>query len=171
MAKDQQILFAEHYAVCLNGTKAAKLAGYKGDDNTLCATGSRLLRNDRVRARIDELLAQQAMSAQEILARLADHARGDMLQLLDPATMVLDTKKAEGKTHLIKSIEQTVITDNKSDKETIITKVEMYDAQSALVHLGKAAGLFTTKTDITSGGKPVQTISIVEVIKPPNLDE
>ena len=35
--------------------EAAKIAGYKGNRNTLDATASRMLRNDKIRARLDEL--------------------------------------------------------------------------------------------------------------------
>lgn len=37
-----------------NGTEAARLAGYKGNDVTLCAVGSQNLRNPQIRKAIDE---------------------------------------------------------------------------------------------------------------------
>jgi phage terminase small subunit len=46
--------FIEQYFIChFNGTKAAKAAGYEGDDATLAVTASRLLRNAKVRTAID----------------------------------------------------------------------------------------------------------------------
>lgn len=57
-----------------NATLAAKLAKYKGDDNTLAATGSRLLRIDKVQAEISRLLADNeelsTVEVEEIVAEL-----------------------------------------------------------------------------------------------------
>jgi hypothetical protein len=78
------------------------------------------------------------MSADEVLARLSEHARGDMGDLLGPSGMVLDlqTAKERGLTHLIKSLNWTQHG----------LRIELYDAQSALVQLGKAHGLFVDRT-------------------------
>jgi hypothetical protein len=41
------------------------------------------------------------------------------------------------------------------ETETNDIEIELYDAQSALVSIGKHHAIFTDKTDITSGGKPL----------------
>lgn len=46
-----------------NGTRAAKLAGYKGDSNTLRNAGSRLLAKASVKALVDELRAKSLSKA------------------------------------------------------------------------------------------------------------
>lgn len=44
-----------------NATEAARIAGYKGDDKSLAATASRLLRNVKVLAAIDERVASDPL--------------------------------------------------------------------------------------------------------------
>jgi phage terminase small subunit len=140
----EQKAFIEHYLECWNATRAAEKADYGGDDNALAAAGSRLLRNVKIRRRIQERLNTKAMTADEVLARLSEHARGNIGDLLDPSGMVLDlgAAKEAGLTRLIKSISWT-----KSG-----VRVEMYDAQAALALLGKAHALFTDKHETTIGG-------------------
>jgi phage terminase small subunit len=144
----KQELFALHYAACLNATEAARRAGYAGDDNALAASGSRSLRNVKVRARIDAILAETTMQPKEILARLTAQARGDMGDFIDPATLTVNWKRAKalGITHLIKKVKVTTITND--DKETQVFEFELHDPQSALVHLGKAYALFTDKLQV-----------------------
>jgi phage terminase small subunit len=71
----QMMMFVNHYIICMNGTEAARLAQYSGDDATLAATASRLLRNDKVLREIDHRLSSFTMSANEILAHITDIAR------------------------------------------------------------------------------------------------
>lgn len=134
---NKQKAFIEHYLESWNATRAAEKAGYGGDDNALAAAGSRLLRNVKIRSRIQERLNTKAMSADEVLARLSEHARGDIGDLLRPSGIIdLEGAKERGLTHMIKSLNWTQHG----------LKVELYDAQAALVHLGKAHGLFVDRT-------------------------
>lgn len=141
----RQEKFCLEYVVRMNGTEAARQAGYSGNDNVLAVTAHDNLRNPKIRARVNELLASYTMEKNEILSRLTVMARGDIADLLDPKTMSIDWQRAKalGVTHLVKKFKQTVIT--KDDSETLITEVELHDPQAALVHLGKAHALFTDK--------------------------
>lgn len=149
----KQEAFVEAYLQTFNATKAAKKAGYS--EKTAYSQGHELLKKPEIASRVRARLAEMAMETNEVLARLASHARGDAGDLIDPATMTLDLKKAleQGNTQLIKKIKQTVITND--DKQTEIFEFELYDAQAALVHIGKHLGIFTEKLDITTGGEKI----------------
>ena len=102
------------------------------------------------------------MPAEEVLQLLTEHARGDMGEFLDIESMSfrvsLQKAKDLGITHLIKKVkERTVMTSNKDgeETETHTFELELYDAQAALVHLGRYHKLFTDNTDITSGGNRI----------------
>lgn len=161
----KQEMFVEAYLQTWNATKAAKIAGYA--EGSAQQTGSRLMSNVVIASRVRERLATKAMQTDEVLARLADQARADIGDLVDPATMTLDLEKAikEGNTRLVQKIKQTTITGE--DKQTEIFEFEMYNAQAALVHIGKHLGLFTDKLDITTKGE-----SVIPILKTGmNLDE
>lgn len=143
---DKQIAFVEAYLQTWNATKAAKMAGYS--EKTAGSIGSENLQKPEIASRVRARLSEKAMKSDEVLARLAEHARSDIGELVDPATMTLDLKKAlnEGNTRLVKKIKQTTITGD--EKQTEIFEFEMYDAQAALVHIGKHLGLFTEKSEV-----------------------
>lgn len=169
----KQQAFVEAYLQTWNATKAAKIAGYS--EATARQQGSRLLSDANIASRVRERLEQMAMKTDEVLGRLAAHARGDIGDLIDPATMTLDVKKAieEGNTNLVKKIKQTVITAD--DKQTEIFEFEMYDAQAALVHIGKQLGLFATRMEHTGkdGGaiKTESKVSILSQLSDEELDD
>ena len=60
-----------------NGTKAARLSSYSGSDNVLAVTAHQNLRKPKIRARISRLMSDMAMSAEEVVARLASIAKGE----------------------------------------------------------------------------------------------
>lgn len=92
------------------------------------------------------------MSANEVLTRLAEHARADFKDFMSQTgdgEIILDMDKAEGKTHLIKKISQRRMVRTTKDvviDETTLT-VELHDAQAALVQIGKHHKLFTEKVE------------------------
>lgn len=143
----KQKLFALHYAACLNQTEAARLAGYKAkSDATFRAIGHENLAKPHIRAEIDRLLHQRTMQPIEVLARLSEQATGDYSDFFDVRSSgepVFNLSKAieRGKLHLIKKI-------NFSEKTGDLKSIELHDPQAALVHLGKAYGLFKDKLEI-----------------------
>ena len=142
-----------------NATAAATKAGYSNPNKS----GPRLLRNEKIREAIDEFFYAQEMSAREVIARLSDQARGSLGDFLDigddyEPTLNLGKARREGKLHLLKKFKQKKFTYvNKEDEETVTEwiEVELHDPQSALVHIGRYHGLFTDRTDITSGGEVI----------------
>lgn len=149
-AKQQQ--FVNEYLQCFNATRSALAAGYSG--KTAHAIGWENLRKPEIAEAIRRRLQETAMSADEVMTRLADQGRGDLGEFLvrdgDSITVDLDAMRAERKTHLIKKITQIrrrrTIKDNTEDE--ITTSLELYDAQAALVHIGRHHKLFTDKSEV-----------------------
>jgi hypothetical protein len=139
---DKQVLFARFYADLLNGTEAARQAGYAGNDNVLAVTAHDNLRNPKIRELVDIYLEERVMSKSEVLARLADQARGSMDDFLTVTGrgFRVDIAKAKraGKMHLIKKV----------TKGRQGTSIELYDAQAALALLGKGHRLFVDRLDL-----------------------
>lgn len=146
--------FVEEYLRCWNASEAARRAGYRGRPDSI---GSRLLGNVSIQAAIQARLSELAMSADEVLTRLADQARGSMEDFIgtgeDGTVIGLDFAKAKtaGKLHLIRAVAFGKDSD----------RLELYDAQAALVRLGEGHGLFAKRIDLRSGNKP---LSVREVI-------
>ena len=139
--------FINEYLKDFNATQAAIRAGYSA--KTAYSQGARLLKNveisEAIRARLDEL----QMSADEALKRLADIARGDMVDLMDVTSVgwSLDMQKAKerGKTGLIKKVKQTTITkigrkQDDDDEERTFLEVELYSAFDAVKEILKVHG-------------------------------
>lgn len=104
-----------------NATDAARKAGYMGDDRTLAVTGHRLLRNPNVAARVQARLAEAAMSADEVLAHLAEIARA-------PWQEFLQIKTVRG--------------------EVVDVRMDLTNKVKALELLGKYHKLFTEKVEV-----------------------
>lgn len=135
---NKQRVFIEEYLQTWNASEAARKAGYQGASNVV---GPRLLANVSIKAAIEARIAEKAMTADEVLLRLADQARATMGDFINEAGDVdLRTARQKGKLHLVKTY--TV-----SDKGSV--KVELHDAQAALVHLGRHHGLFVDRQEVS----------------------
>lgn len=139
MNRKQQV-FASEYLQCWNATESARRAGYKHPNKQ----GPKLLVNigiaEAIRARIEE----KAMSADEVLIRLADQARGTMADFLDidsngNARINLEKARLAGKLHLVKTF---------ADGPKTGVRIELYDAQAALAHLAKVHGAFIERLQV-----------------------
>lgn len=141
---DRQRVFVSEYTRIWNATEAARIAGYKDP----VASGYENRLKPEVKAAIDARLKAHHLGADEVLARLADHAMGSMADFISIRTNldtgypepVIDIEKARqaGKLHLIKKIR----IDDKG------TAIELYDADAALTLVGKHHELFTEKQKI-----------------------
>lgn len=145
---DKQQAFVYEYVQCLNATEAARSAGYQGTYDSLRVIGSQNLTKKHVRAAIDRLLKERALQAEEVLSRLSDQARGIPADCFEwwgndkdgyYMGVNLERVRAYGLAHLIKKI-----TYNRAGR----AQVEFYDAQSALVHLGKYHSLFLDRVKV-----------------------
>lgn len=164
---DRHKKFADFYVgeAALNATRAAKLAGYQGDENTLAVTGSRLLRNAKVRTYIDEQLDDLTLTTNEVLSILTRQAKGSLADVLDGnGNFDLADAKKRGVDGLLKKLKvREFVTKNKDGDQEIerTYEYEIHDAKDAAVHLGRYRKLFTDKTEITGkDGKPIQVIQM-----------
>lgn len=137
-------LFIEEYLECWNGSEAARRAGYAHPGVEAC----RLLKNAEIQEAINDRLAEKCMSADEVLLRLADMARGDIRDFVlvgEKGSWTIDWETVKGKTHIIKKAYDT--------KHGL--SFELYDAQAALEKIGRAHGIFKSVHEHTGkdGGK------------------
>lgn len=159
---DKQRLFADFYCgeANLNATKAAIMAGYSPKTATII--GFENLRKPNISAYIEQRLDELTITSKEILVGLTKEAKGSISDILDENGEFDYVKMCErGADKLIKKlkVKRTVRREKGSDDEIeeLTHEFEMYDAQSAKVHLGKALGLFVDRTEITGkDGKPIE---------------
>jgi phage terminase small subunit len=138
----KQAMFIQFYAETLNATKAATLAGYSA--KTAYSAGARLLKDVEIAKEIDALLAAKVMGISEVLVRLAGHARSDMGEF----AYIENDKDLEthDQSHLVKKFKKKRRRfKDGAEEETI--ELELYDAQAALVHIGKYHKLFADRIE------------------------
>jgi phage terminase small subunit len=143
---DKQKAWANAYLETFNKTEAARRAGYDGNDVSLAKIGSDNYRKvqimDYIRLRLDERL----MSADEVLIRLTEHARGDLSEFAD--IQLMTDLKQHPKAHLIKRLTMDVYED-KNGKVHYKTHFELYDAQAALDKIMRYHGMYNDKVEIS----------------------
>jgi hypothetical protein len=192
---NKQRVFVETYVRTWNATQSAIAAGYP--EQSAYSQGSRLLKNVEVKAEIALRLEDLTMSPAEVLARLTNHARGDMgvfFKVTDewvefplPSYEVVDAKEVpdpddEGETKTFYLVRHVTIDLEKlmdpryshlirkfSDSAKNGLSVELYDAQAALKLLGQQHGLFKEKVEV-SGNVGVQVLEVVKDYGPTNGD-
>ncbi len=151
LSKKQQA-FVEHYLRTWNASESARLAGYS--EKSAGVIGYENLRKPQIKEFIDARMAEIAMSANEVLMRLTEQARGSIGNFLaidgkGRPSLDFNRETAKNNLHLIKKLKITPTEFGPA------IDVELYDAQAAAVHLGKYHKLFTDKTDLTSDGQPI----------------
>lgn len=144
----KQSAFVEEYLRCWNATDAYQAIYPKSSRDAARASAARLLANVSISEAIQQRVDELAMSANEVLIKLAEHARADYKDFISVAAngdLVLDMDKAEGKTHLIKRVtsRRTIRTLKDAEIDETVLSVELHDAQAALVQIGKHHKLFT----------------------------
>ncbi len=169
--------FVEEYLLDFNATQAAIRAGYS--EHTAHVQGPRLLGNVSVQVAIQQRLSEKVMKADEVLTRLAEQARaniGDLFKTTEdwveyplPTQEVLEAKQEEdddGNLTWLYKVRRVVLDLDKlkdpkyshlikkfTDSPRSGLSVEMYDAQAALVHIGRHHKLFTDNLDVKSDDK------------------
>lgn len=134
---NKQKAFIEHYLETWNATEAARRAGYKGNYNTLGVVGFENVRKPKIAEAIKKRLAEKAMSADEVLSRLADQARASVADFISDDDGEIDLVAVKKMGHLVKSVTRT--------RQGL--KLELHDAQAALVHIGRHHALFKDKVE------------------------
>lgn len=141
--------FIDQYLQTWNATEAYQRV-YSCSREAANANGAKLLANTSVSEALQQRIAESAMSANEVLARLTKHARGSMADFLHVTVngATIDMVKAEeaDKLDLVRKFTQTTKRYGETEIEEIT--VDLYDAQAALVHLGKHLDLFSDKINI-----------------------
>lgn len=137
---DKQAAFIREYPVDFNATQAAIRAGYS--ERTAYSIGHENLKKPEIWAAIEERIAEMSMGPDEVLIRLGQQARASFDDFLDfhdgLKKPIINLKKAKdmGLLHLVKKM--------KYDRDGRL-ELELYDAQKALVHIGKMHAMFTDK--------------------------
>lgn len=145
----KQRAFIDHYLQCWNAAEAARLAGYS--EKSARNIGHENLTKPDISAEVRRRINERTMSADEVLVRLAAQARADMGEWTDDSgNLDLAAMRAAGATHLLKKVKRTVRRGTSKDGgewEHEQVEVEVYDAQAALVHIGKQHKLFTDRIE------------------------
>lgn len=144
MTPKQQI-FVNEYLKCWNATEAARRAKYQGNDATLAQVGAENLRKPYIAEIIQTRLKENAMSADEVLSRLANIARGNIADVAHVATSsdVVDLGEDAA---VIRKMKRKVTTSKDGETYEDI-ELEMYSAHGALRDIGRHYGLFTDKVE------------------------
>lgn len=152
---DKHEIFCQEYLIDLNATQAYIRAGYSPDGARHAA--SRLLTNDNIRARIDELMAERAkmvrIDAAHVVERLKSVAERCMQA--EPV-MVFNGQFMEHK---------------KDDAGNHIYEFDSNGANKALELLGRHVGMFVDKVDHTSKGEKLPTTINIVLDKGPESFE
>ena len=148
--------FINEYLQCWNATQAYLKVYPKSGYEAARRSASDLLTNPDIAEEIKKRIAENAMKADEVLARLAEQARGDISEFVavdgDNLKIELndETGQPKTKTRLIKKVtlHRSVRTIKDSTFEDTTVTLEMYDAQAALQLIGRHHKLFTDKAEI-----------------------
>jgi phage terminase small subunit len=165
---NKQRVFVEEYLTTWNATEAARRAGYSGSDETLAVTGSENLRKPNVSEYIKKRISEKAMSADEVLLRLGEIARGSLKPFTktrdDDIWPDLTADAAQEKFHLLKKIKPKRRVGGKPGDEWVETEVEIeiHDPLRALELLGRNHKLFTDKHE--HGGELKTTPGLTVII-------
>ena len=144
-------VFIEEYLECgFNATEAARRAGYKHPN----VKGSQLVKVSAIAEKIAQRIKEKSMTADEVLLRLAEQARGDISKFLT-STGAIDWDAVRAKGHLVKSITHT-----KGNR----SRIDIHDAQSALALLGKHLRLFIERRELSGAeGGPIEHKDVTEL--------
>jgi len=148
-------LFAHGLAQGLSASEAYERAGYKRHDGN----AGRLSKNEKVRARVEEILAASAERAgitrERIQAELAKIAFGDIRKAVRWGEGVV-IKNEDGEASVVNDV--ALIASDKIDDDTAAAisevsrtkdgmRLKMHDKLSALEKLGKDIGMFKDKVE------------------------
>jgi len=137
----KQSAFVNAYLQSFNATRAAREARYS--KKTAYAIGWENLRKPEIAAEIERRLSELGMGKNEVLARLAQHARGDFSPFLtqngDSIGIDLSSEQAQQALNLVKKVKSKVRRGGKEGEtwEEVETEIELHDPQAALVHIGR----------------------------------
>jgi hypothetical protein len=138
-----------------NATEAARIAGYKGDDNQLGVVGHENLRKLKIRQRIEDRLAEADVTPNEVIKTLASHMRLDATELFDElGGFRIDYIRENKLGHLIKKLKcRRMIEGSGDDAMPVeIIEVELHNSQTAAAQLCKVLGIEHAPKDNDTAG-------------------
>ena len=151
---DRQRIFIDEYLACWNASEAARRAGYS--KRSAGSIGHENLKKPEIQAAIEARLAEKHLSADEVLAMLADIAHADMREFVhvDRSGEPIGFNLRPGKPlHLVKKVS---VTDHG-------TSIELHDRLAALVKIGEYHKLFVQQHELS--GKNGQPLFNLENVK------
>lgn len=161
---NKQRVFIEEYLKCWNATEAARRAGYS--ERYLNTNASKLLQNTTIEAEVEARIEEKTMAADELLIRVAEHARGNLSKyILLNGEIDIERLKADGMGHLLKKykkVKKRTISKDGREFETEYIEAELYPADSAHDKLMKYHGLYDTKPSLGDKERPINVSYIVE---------
>jgi hypothetical protein len=150
-----------------NGAEAARIAGYNGRSRQAAWDLLNGRTKQDIRAAINELLREQALGAEEILARLSVQARGNIKMVLTE-----DGELPERLDAL--SWEQAAVIKKfsvKKTKEGKTVTVELHDSQAALLALARRFGMLPELVKIQQELRAMSDEDLLRELYGPSPDE
>ena len=136
----QQRVFLIHYLAGETKTEAARIAGYSTPEKQ----GSRLSKDPKIVAAINEYLRTLEMGEHELIRRMSQQARNEQANYIMPDGRIdLARIIADGNQHLIKGIRYD------AKGRLLVEFVPAFDSQ---VQIGRYLKLWTDNVDHTTGG-------------------
>lgn len=165
----KQKKFADEWLIDMNGTAAAIRAGYS--PNSADVTASRLLANAKIRAYIDERMAEHSrrtgVNQERIIRELARIAFLDPTKLVNMNEATVKADATEDDTAAIASVKVKTIPFE--DGEGVEREVRFADKIKALELLGKRFGMWIDKQQVDVQGA-VQIVDDVPNKSPPKAE-
>ncbi len=166
---DKEVAFCREYVIDWNATRAAIDSGYS--KRSAKEIGYENLTKPHIKASIESLLKEKVMDRDEVLARLADHARGShyhFIRVDADGFIYFDFSDPEAQKHLhlikkIKTKRNRLIHGKGEDAqewEGEWVEVELHDPQKALELIGKHYSLFVDRDDKGEVIQPIVNVYI-----------
>lgn len=163
-------LFCEYYLVDLNGTQAAKKAGYSEISATEIASQNlrKLHIQKYIETRQKEIFLKLGISQERILQEYARIAFSDPRKLYkkDSNTLLNISELDDDTAAVVSSVETNELYDGVGDNKEMIgyaKKIKMWDKKGALDSLSKHFGMIVEKIDVTSKGDKLNSQEVIEV--------
>ena len=161
----KQKAFIDHYlANGFNGTRAAEAAGYKGSYSAWGVIAHENLRNPKIKAAIEQAMKDQAMGADEALARIGAMGRGDIRDLMGLSWTELQGHPQASLIKKVKRRTKTLLGNVHQEH----FEIEMYDAQAAVNTVLKHHGLL--KDGVTININIDLVVQAVQALEAAGLD-
>ncbi|RAK01614.1 terminase small subunit [Aliidiomarina maris] len=156
---DKERLFCYEYPIDKNATKAAKRAGYSA--NSASKIGWELLQKDKLRDRIDEMMADTfqklELNRENIIQELLALAMSDIGEMFNPDGTLRPLHEIPAATRrAISAIDVDELFEGKGDDREQIgytKKLRLWDKPKSLELLGKHLKMFTDKVELSQRPK------------------